>query len=59
MEGGMRLQCLSASHSALVNLRKESRPMRIRGPLLLLLVIAAIALLSTAGRILGLYTDWL
>ena len=33
--------------------------MRIRGPLLLLLVIAAIALLSTAGQILGLYTDWL
>ena len=33
--------------------------MRIRGPLVLLLVIAAIALLSTAGQILGLYTDWL
>ena len=33
--------------------------MRIRGPLLLLLVIAAVALLSTAGQILGLYTDWL
>src|SRR6266851_4637564 len=38
---------------------KESRPMRIRGPLVLLLVLAAIALLSTAGQILGLYTDWL
>src|SRR5438552_18605839 len=33
--------------------------MRLRGPLLLLLVIAAIALLSTAGQILGFYTDWL
>jgi uncharacterized protein len=33
--------------------------MRIRGPLLLLLVIAAVALLSTAGQLLGLYTDWL
>ncbi len=33
--------------------------MRIRGPLVLLLVLAAIALLSTAGQILGLYTDWL
>jgi uncharacterized protein len=33
--------------------------MRFRGPLLLLLVIAAITLLSTAGQILGLYTDWL
>jgi uncharacterized membrane protein (UPF0182 family) len=32
--------------------------MRIRGPLLLLLVIAAVALLSTAGQLLGLYTDW-
>src|SRR5712692_1061574 len=38
---------------------KESRPMRIRGPLAFLLVIAAITLLSTAGQILGLYTDWL
>ena len=33
--------------------------MRFRGLVLLLLVIAAIVLLSTAGRILGLYTDWL
>ena len=33
------------------------RSMRFPGPMLL--VIAAIALLSTAGRILSLYTDWL
>ena len=33
--------------------------MRVGGPLLLILVIAAIALLSTAGQLLGLYTDWL
>jgi uncharacterized protein len=33
--------------------------MRFRGRLSLILIIAAIALLSTAGRILGLYTDWL
>jgi uncharacterized protein len=33
--------------------------MRFRGRMFLLLVIAAIALLSPAGRLLGLYTDWL
>jgi len=33
--------------------------MRLRGFLLLILVIGAIALLSTAGQILGLYIDWL
>ena len=33
--------------------------MRFRGRLSLILIIAAIALLSTAGQILGLYTDWL
>jgi hypothetical protein len=33
--------------------------MRFRGVISILLVIAALALLSTAGRILGFYTDWL
>ncbi len=33
--------------------------MRLRGFLLLILVIGAIALLNTAGQILGLYIDWL
>jgi uncharacterized membrane protein (UPF0182 family) len=33
--------------------------MRFRGRISLILIIAAMALLSTAGRILGLYADWL
>ena len=33
--------------------------MRIHGPTWLILAIVAIALLSTAGQILGFYTDWL
>jgi len=33
--------------------------MRFRGRMSLILIIAAMALLSTAGQLLGLYTDWL
>ena len=37
--------------------REGESPRRIRGPLLLLLVSAAVAFLSTAGQLIGLYTD--
>ena len=40
-------------------LRKTRWPARVRGPTWLFLALATLALLSTAGEIVGFYTDWL
>src|SRR5205809_604017 len=46
-------------HGAAVNPWREGRPVRVSGLTWLILALASIALLSTAGQILGFYTDWL
>src|SRR6059036_1665788 len=47
------------THSAPVNLWREGRPVRVSGLTWLILALASLALLSTAGQIVGFYTDWL
>jgi len=42
-----------------VNLWRERRPVRVSGLTWLILALASLALLSTAGQIAGFYTDWL
>src|SRR2546425_8318316 len=48
-----------STHSAPVNPGKAGRLVRVRGFTWLILGIATLALLSTAGQIVGVYTDWL
>src|SRR5712692_6073788 len=48
-----------STHSAPVNPGKAGRLVRVRGFTWFILGIATLALLSTAGRIVGVYTDWL
>jgi uncharacterized protein len=42
-----------------VNLWREGRPVRVSGLTWLIVALASLALLSTAGQIVGFYTDWL
>jgi len=42
-----------------VNLWREGRPVPVSGLAWLILALASLALLSTAGQIVGFYTDWL
>src|SRR2546425_7407822 len=46
-------------HSVPVNPRGAGRPVRVSGLTWLILALATLALLSTAGQIVGVYTDWL
>ncbi len=48
-----------STHSAPVNPGKAGRLVRVRGFTWLILGITTLALLSTAGQIVGFYTDWL